>query len=71
MAANGKSAAGKSADRKAPAAGSGPGRVPGKLYRSELLRLQAAISALAENVQGFPEGKPRGSVRDPVRARFG
>ena len=51
MAAHGKSAVGKSADRKAPAAGSGAGRMPGKLYRSELLRLQAELVKLQEWVR--------------------
>jgi hypothetical protein len=30
----------------------------------------SAISAVAENVQGFPQGKPRGQYATRFRARF-
>ncbi len=56
MAAHGRSAASKSskaksASGKAGAGESGPGRVPRKLYRSDLLRLQAELVKLQEWVR--------------------
>jgi polyphosphate kinase len=51
MAAHGRSAAAKSADGKAPAGASDADRVPRKLYRSELLRLQAELVKLQEWVR--------------------
>ncbi|MGO8960451.1 MAG: polyphosphate kinase 2 [Streptosporangiaceae bacterium] len=55
MAAHGKSADGKSASGKPPGQAAAPdadaGRVPRKLYRSELLRLQAELVKLQEWVR--------------------
>jgi polyphosphate kinase 2 len=51
VAAHGKSAAGKSADGRVAPGASDAARVPRKLYRSELLRLQAELVKLQEWVR--------------------